>query len=73
MTKAKLVINVVERTTLELCASPVDPSQGMTQEKGLMEPTLSIEKIDECHDDSSMEDLNEQVQSLFYSQKFWKK
>ena len=76
---AKLVINVVERTTLELYASPERSmylSQGVTQEKGQMEPTLSTEKNrclhrcnvheiheDDCHDDSSIEDLNEQVQS----------
>ena len=77
---AKLVIHVVARTTLNLNArigqeGPMNLSQGMTQE-GQMEPNLLTEKIDACrcnvheihedgcHDDSSIEDLNEQVQSL---------
>ena len=73
---AKLVIHVVEKTTLELCASPVDLSQGMTQEKGQMEQTLSIEKnrcshrsnVHEIHeDDNSVDGLADQVQSLFYA------
>ena len=34
---AKLVINVVERTTLGLCVSPKNLSQSVTQE-GQMEP-----------------------------------
>ena len=34
---AKLVINVVERTTSGLCVSPKDLSQSMTQ-RGQMEP-----------------------------------
>ena len=76
---AKLVINVVERTTLELCVSPVD----LTQDRDSRRPNgansfnrknrcshrCNVHDIDienDCHDDNSVDDLADQVQPLFY-------
>ena len=54
----------------------MDLSQSVTQEKGQMEPDAKnrccVHEIEECHDDSWIEDLNEQVQSLFYHRNFEK-
>ena len=79
----KHVIHAVVRTTLNPNVrlgqeGPVivdlSLSQGMTQggqigpmEKNRCSQRCNVHEIEECHDESSMEDLNEQVQCLFYS------
>ena len=75
---AKNAIDAVVRTTLEKCVDlardPASLSQDMTQGgqvgphgngNGKCSHKCRVYEVNECHDD--MEDLNEQVQSLFYA------
>ena len=72
---ARIVPNVVARTTLEKCAGPKRSNKFKSESKhdsrkpskanGRYTHKCRVHEINECQND--MENLNEQVQSLFYS------
>ena len=72
---ARIASNAVVRTTLEKCGRSKGSSKFKSESKrdsrkpskanGKCSHKCRVHEINECHDD--MEDLSEQVQSLFYS------